>query len=312
MKKFLLAIGIGFICLFILFLYLLYTLLNITEKDIEIYYHYRPSRGRDDADFKNFKKLDSKLLSKTSATNEESSDAFELPGLYNLRLPLKTFNKKGIYTIYIKPKEIFTNIVDVSTLASHPTIKGIVLNGNSIENDLLTSNGSLVGYRVEYFNDDVRSEEFRVITSNNHCEPVAQNLNDPSQKGVRYRFNESSPLIFCTLTPSSTMSFKSNSTPFIGKATQKIALINTKFEPIMMEIEMVEHDIETVSTMLEGDQLRNLETNTISTFNNEGGIYHQVACGTITDPDTNKAHDFKVNNEYIDFSEDISIVKDNL
>ena len=285
---------------------------NITEKDVDIFYHYRPSRSQDDASFKNFKKLDSKLLSKTLANEENSSSTFELPGIYNLRLPMNTFNKKGIYTIYIKPKEITTNIIDVSTLASHPNIRGIVIDGNSIEADLLTSNGSLVGYRVEYFSDDVRSEEFRIITSNNHCEPVAQNLNDPSHKGVRYRFNETSPLIFCTLTPTSTMSFKSNSIPYIGKATQKIALINTKFEPIMLEIEMVEHDIETVSTMLEGDQLRNLETNTISTFTEEGGIYHQVACGTITDPDTNKAHDFKVNNKNIDFSEDIKIVKDNL
>lgn len=285
---------------------------NITEKDVDIFYHYRPSRSQDDASFKNFKKLDSKLLSKTLANEENSSSTFELPGIYNLRLPMNTFNKKGIYTIYIKPKEIITNIIDVSTLASHPNIRGIVINGNSIEADLLTSNGSLVGYRVEYFTDDIRNEDFRIITSNNHCEPVAQNLNDPSHKGVRYRFNETSPLIFCTLTPTSTMSFKSNSIPYIGKATQKIALINTKFEPIMLEIEMVEHDIETVSTMLEGDQLRNLETNTISTFTEEGGIYHQVACGTITDPDTNKAHDFKVNNKNIDFSEDIKIVKDNL
>lgn len=285
---------------------------NITEKDVEIFYHYRPSRSQDDISFKNFKKLDSKLLSKTLGETEDGGNTFELPGIYNLRLPLNIFNNKGIYTIYIKPKEIITNIVDVSTLAAHPNIRGIVINGNSIENELLASNGSLVGYRVEYFSDDVRNEEFRIITSNNHCEPVAQNLNDPSQKGIRYRFNESSPLIFCTLTPTSAMSFKSNSIPYIGKATQKIALINTKFEPIMMEVEMVEHDIDTVSTMLEGDQLRNLETNTISTFNNEGGIYHQVACGTITDPDTNKAHDFKVNNKNIDFSEDISIVKDNL
>ena len=286
---------------------------NITEKDVEIFYHYRPSRSQDDASFKNFKKLDSKLLSKTLADVGDNSSTFELPGLYNLRLPLNTFNKKGIYTIYIKPKEVTTNIVDVSTLASHPNIRGIVINGNSIENDLLTTNGSLVGYRVEYFSDnDARSEEFRIITSNNHCEPVAQNLNDPLQKGIRYRFNESSPLIFCTLTPTSTMSFKSNSIPYIGRATQKIALVNTKFEPIMMEIEMVEHDIDTVSTMLEGDQLRNLETNTISTFTEDGGIYHQVSCGTITDPDTNKAHDFKVVNKNIDFNEDIKMVKDNL
>lgn len=285
---------------------------NINEKDVEIYYHYRPSRSEDDVNFKTFKKLNSRLLSKTLGVDEDNSDTFELPGMYNLRLPLNTFNKKGIYTIYIKPKEIITNIIDVSTLASYPNIKGIVIDGSSIENDVLTSNGSLVGYRVEYFNGNVRDELFRIITSNNHCEPVAQNLNDPSQKGIRYRFNESSPLIFCTLTPTTTMSFKSNSIPYIGTTSQKIALVNTKFEPIMMEIEMVEHDIETISTMLEGDQLRNLETNTISTFDKDGGIYHQVACGTITDPDTNKAHDFKVNNVNIDFNEDISIVKNNL
>lgn len=285
---------------------------NITEKDIDIFYHYKPSRSEDDATFKNFKKLDSKLLSKTKASDDNTGKTFELPGLYNLRLPLNIFKEKGIYTIYIKPKEVETNIIDVSTLASYPSIKGVVIDGNSIENDLLTSNGSLVGYRVEYFNDDIRSDEFRIITSNNHCEPVAQNLNDPSQKGIRYRFNESSPLIFCTLTPSSAMSFKSNSVPYIGKATQKISLINTKFEPIMMEIELVEHDIETISTMLEGDQLRNLETNTITTYNSDGGIYHQVSCGTITDPDNGAAHDFKVVNKNIDFNENISLVKDNL
>lgn len=285
---------------------------NITEKDVEIFYHYKPSRSQDDANFKNFKKLDSKLLSKTLASSDDDNKTFELAGLYNLRLPLNIFNKKGIYTIYIKPKEIITNIIDVSTLTSHPNIKGIVIDGNSIESELLTSNGSLVGYRVEYYSDDKKDDIFRIITSNNHCEPVAQNLNDPSQKGIRYRFNESCPLIFCTLTPTSAMSFKSNSIPYIGKPTQKIALVNTKFEPIMMEVELVEHDIETISTMLEGDQLRNLETNTISTFDSDGGIYHQVSCGTITDPDTNKAHDFKVVNENIDFSEDISIVKDNL
>lgn len=287
---------------------------NINDNDIEIFYHYKPSRSEDDAQFKNFKKLDSKLLIKTKVETEEGTSTFELPGLYNLRLPLNIFSKKGIYTIYIKPKEVITNILDVSTLASHPNIRGIVIDGTSIEDDLLVSNGSLVGHRIEYYDDENnRTEEFRIITSNNHCEPVAQNLNDPLHKGIRYRFNESSPLIFCTLTPSTSMSFKSNSTPYIGRTTQKIAIINTKFEPIMLEIEMVEHDIETLTTMLEGDQLRNLETNTITTYDRNGGIYHQVSCGTITDPETGLAHDFKVVNEdNIDFNEDIKIVKDNL
>ena len=282
---------------------------NISENDIEIFYHYRPSRSQDDANFKNFKKLNSNLLAKTKF---EDSTTFELPGLYNLKLPLNTFNKKGIYTIYIKPKEIRTRIFDVSTLVAYPNIKGIVIDSKTLDN-ALRDNGSLVGYRVEYFDDDgVRSDDFRIITSNNRCEPIAQNLNNPNQTGVHYKFTENSTLFFCTLTPTTASSFKSNSIPYIGRTTQEIALINTKFEPIMMEIEMVEHDIETISTMLEGDQLRNLENNTITTFNEEGGIYHQASCGTIIDPETNKAHDFKVNNEYIDFNENITFVKDNL
>ena len=284
----------------------------IKDTDIEIFYHYRPDRSSDDSSFVNFKKIDSALLSSLKCDNDNNT-SFVLPGAYNLRLPVNIFNKKGVYTVYIKPKEIKTTIIDVSTLASHPDIKGIVIDGASIESEILTTNGSLVGYRVEYFDEQQeRTEDFRIITSNNHCEPVAQNLNDPMQKGIRYRFNENSPLIFCTLTPSSTMSFKSNSVPYIGKSAQTIALINTKFEPIMMEIELVEHDIETVSTMLEGDQLRNLENNTITTFGKNGAIYHQASCGTIIDPETGLAHDFKTTNDLIDFNEDISIVKNNL
>lgn len=283
----------------------------IDSSDIEIFYHYRPSRNSDDINFQNFKKIDSNIL--TNMSVEEDDITTLLPGMYNLRLPLNIFNKKGIYTLYIKPKEIYTNILDVSTLAAYPNIRGIVIDTSNIEDGII-ANGSLVGYRVEYFNDEnIRSSDFRIITSNNRCEPVAQNLNDSMQKGVRYRFNESSNLMFCTLTPSVGMSFKTNSMPYIGTASQKIALINTKFNPFMVEVEMVEHDDETISIMLEGEQLRNLETGTITTFNADGGIYNQVTTGTITDPDTGLVHDFKINNiNNVDFNEDIEEIKDNI
>lgn len=283
----------------------------IDSSDIEIFYHYRPSRNSDDINFQNFKKIDSNILTNMSVEEEDITTL--LPGMYNLRLPLNIFNKKGIYTLYIKPKEIYTNILDVSTLAAYPNIRGVVIDTSNIEDGII-ANGSLVGYRVEYFNDEnIRSSDFRIITSNNRCEPVAQNLNDSMQKGVRYRFNESSNLMFCTLTPSVGMSFKTNSMPYIGTASQKIALINTKFNPFMVEVEMVEHDDETISIMLEGEQLRNLETGTITTFNADGGIYNQVTTGTITDPDTGLVHDFKINNiNNVDFNEDIEEIKDNI
>ena len=62
----------------------------------------------------------------------------------------------------------------------------------------------------------------------------------------------------------------------------------------MVEIEMVEHDAETISTMLEGDQLRNLDMGTITTFNKDGGIYHQARYGNAVNPDDNEHYDFKV------------------
>ena len=43
----------------------------------------------------------------------------------------------------------------------------------------------------------------------------------------------------------------------------------------MIEVEMVEHDIETVTTMLEGSQLRDLDNGLITTFNENDEIYSQ-------------------------------------
>lgn len=272
---------------------------QITSDDVDIFYHYRPSYSSDSPDFNDtFKKLeDSNILCPCEYKQEEGNTVLELPGMYNLRLPLDKFGTKGIYTIYIKPKEIRTKIIDVSTLAAYSNVRGIVIDSTNIEgNGDILNNGNLVGYRVEYFDDlgEARTGEYRIITSNNKCEPVAQNLNDSSQKGIRYRYNDSSNLIFCTLSPSASLSYKSNSIPNIGKTNQEIVLINTKFNPISLEIEMIEHDEETISTMLEGAQVRNLNSGLITTFNKEGGIYHQAEYGNISNPSTGINHDFKL------------------
>lgn len=283
---------------------------QITAADVDIFYHYRPSYSTEAADFNSFKQLSSNLLSEVTGEYSAVADkpVLTLPGMYNLRLPLDVFGKVGIYTIYIKPKEIFTKILDGDCrLAAMSNVRGIVLDATTITDAEITNNGNLVGYRVEYFGEDgvTRTGDYRIITSNNRCEPVAQNLNDTSQKGIRYRFNDSSSLIFCTLTPSSSLSFKSNSLPGIGQTNQKIALINTKFNPIALEIEMVEHDIETVSTMLEGTQLRNLDKGTITTFNKDGSVYHQADYGNIVNPNEGVHYDFKLpKTENVDYGEE--------
>lgn len=269
----------------------------IDSSDCDIYYNYRPSRSVDSSDFPAFKQLERSLITSCEfSDNSVANKITRLPGMYNLKLPLDQFSTPGIYTVYIKPREIFGQILDVSTLSAFPNVRGIVIASTDFDSQLPDSANGLVGYRVEYFENNERTDIYRIITSSNRCEPVAQNMDSSVQKGVRYMFNESSNLWFCTLTPSTEMSFKANSNPYIGQATQKIALINTKFNPVCLEIEMVEHDIETVSTMLEGNQIRNLDAGLITTFNNDGEIYHQASYSNIANPSEGIHHDVKINN----------------
>lgn len=269
----------------------------ITSADVDIFYSYRPNRNTDDSNFSSFVKLNSDILSTVDASNNGVSLGV-LPGVYNLKLPLDKFGEPGIYTIYIRPKEIDATILDVSYLAAYPNIRGIIFNMSNISTDdsTILNNGALVGYRIEFLDENNnRTGEYRLITSNNRCEPVAQNLNDSTQNTIRYAFNDSSDMIFCTVTPSTSMSFKSNSTPYIGENGQNVKLVNTKFNPTMMEIELVEHDAETISTMLEGDQIRNLDAGLITTFNKDGEIYHQASYGHIVNKATNLNADYKLN-----------------
>lgn len=261
----------------------------ITANDVDIFYYYRPNRNSESPDFSEFKKVENPS---TWFFQCECEDGEILTGMYDLKLPAQVFGKKGIYTVYIKPKEISASILDVSTLTgSYSDIRGIVIDVSEMGE---VSNGSLVGYRVEYFNDNVRLEDYRIITSNNLCEPVAQNISSTTQKGVRYRFNDSSTLMFCTLTPTTAMSFRSSLLPNIGVTGQRIRLINTKFNPVAVEIEMVDHDEDTIATMLEGDQIRNLNNGIITTFDDDGNIYHQAKYGNITNVSEGLNSDFKI------------------
>ena len=275
---------------------------NITSDDVDIFYSYRPSRAEDSAEYSTFKKLDSKLLMNTSGKTD-GGNVEVLPGMFDLRLPLDIFGNVGIYTIYIEPKEIRTTILHISTLAAYPDVRGLVLDTNGM------SNGSLVGYRIEYFNESGdREEDFRIITSNNRCEPVAQIFNDATQNGVRYRFNDAASLMFCTVTPSTSLSFNNNTLPNIGAVGQEIALINTKFNPVCIEVEMVENDAETIATMLNGDQIRDLEHATITTFNKNHEPFSQFSYYTSKNKLGQALYEVKVKEEATESSLDYDAI----
>jgi hypothetical protein len=237
------------------------------SRDVEILYTYTPSRGESSEDFNGFKKLESSECLVPSAKHDNENNIIN--GLYKLRLPLDKFNKKGIYTLYVRPKERKAKIVDVSKLAAYPDVKGIVLDLSY--GDMKGLDENLIGYRIEFNNGDTR-----LIKSCNRCEPIVVNTGDGYPKATRYNLTDgSSNYVFCTVSPSSSPTFRPNATPYMGEPGIEVKVINTFFTPQLFSIEMVTHDMDTLSYMLEGDQVNDRDNAIITTYNDNHEIYHQ-------------------------------------
>ena len=76
----------------------------------------------------------------------------------------------------------------------------------------------------------------------------------------------------------------------------------------MLEIEMVDYDIETLSYMIGGSQVRNLENGTFTIYNDNNEIYKQYEAYTIKTQLGKPLYDVKVNKEIIDTSENYNNV----
>lgn len=278
---------------------------------VDIVYSYSRTRNSTDVEGSKFEKLSSDNMKNVVLSKSETNDNM-VDGLYNLKLPTDIFGKKGFYTIYIKPKEIPVTIMDVSTLHDFPTVRGIVIDLKAIPTELkgdASVNNGLVGYRVIYRNNDgTRSNELRIVTSNNKCEPVVNVSTTTNSNTYSYRYNENSTYTFITVTPSMPLSYKASSTPFIGKATQNIYLVNTLFEPICIELEMVENDIDTVTNILTGSQLRDLNNGLLTTFDKDNNILVQHEMSTLKSSETGTPqYEVKENrSDNIDFTQTIT------
>lgn len=271
---------------------------NINDGDIDsmvdISYCYHENRSYDSLASTQFRQLGNGILRRSRRNMDGGDETYQddvVEGMYTLQLPLSQFNRKGFYSVYIKPKEIPVTIVDVGVLTAYPNVRGIVIDTETILNEVTKrkaqTNNDLSGYRIIFLDDNGgRQDYYRIVTSNNKCEPVVQAPNSSSDKSYTYRYEDASTLTFLTVSPSSAPTFKSNATPYIGKATQKILLVNTLFEPIMLDIEMTTHDADTISYMLEGNQLRDLDNGLITTFNENNEIYVQHEQATYKDQTT--------------------------
>lgn len=262
---------------------------DVSPEDIEIILNYTPSRDLTD----NFvlKKLDATNIIRPYFNNGQTGgnpNIEILGGLYNLRLPATEFNQLGIYTLYIRPAQIRTVITDCGVLSALPNVKGIVIDLNNVPQQFVNKfvSQGLVGFRVEYLNDDGTKipNFFRIITSNFYCEPVLQNLTNTSQKAIRYRYVEGATnLMFCTLSPSSAPTNKANAVPFIGQPAQNIILTNTYFNPVTVDIEMVEYDTSTLAIALYGNQTKSIDDGIYTIYDSDNNIYKQYNLFEIRD-----------------------------
>ena len=254
---------------------------DVSPEDVEIILNYTPSR--DETDNFLLTKLDSAAVLKPYFCNDETGGnaGIEiLGGLYNLTLPADTFNKIGIYTIYVRPAQIRTTILDCGVLSALPNVRGLVIDLNSVPSDYRNKfvDQGLVGFRVEYLNSDGTKipNFFRIITSSFFCEPVIQNLTNTSQKAIRYRYTDTNTnLVFCTLTPSSSPTNKPNAVPYIGQPSQNIIVTNTFFNPITLDVEIAEHDFSTLAIALFGNQTKSIDDGIYTMYDSSNNIYKQ-------------------------------------
>ena len=289
---------------------------NNIQNYVDIYYSYSPTRNNTDVDGAPFVRVPyndvNGFLSGIRSTSDEDTGVDNIvDGLYNLKLPANIFGNKGFYTIYIKPREVPVTILDVSTLKDFPSVRGVVLDLKSlpdeIKNDASKNNG-LVGYRMILRDGDERDNNVRIVTSNNKCQPITNVATTTNVQTYSYQYNENSTFTFLTFTPSSALSFKANSTPYIGKATQNAYLVNTLFEPICVELEMVANDADTLATMISGSQLRDLNNGLITTYDENNNIFMQHEMSTLKKTETGvpqyEIREKRGNN--IDFSQTIT------
>ena len=262
---------------------------DVSPEDVQIILNYTPSRDVTD----NFilTELDAQTLLKPYFNNTETggnAGVEILGGLYNLTLPAEQFNALGIYTVYLRPAQIRTKITDCGVLSALPNVKGIVIDVTNVpvqfQNKFVPQ--GLVGFRIEYLNADGSKipNFFRVVTSSFFCEPVVTNEINTTQKSIRYRYVDgSSNLIFLTLSPSSSPTNKPNATPFIGQPNQNIIISNTFFNPVTLEIEMVEYDVSSLGIALYGNQTKSIDDGIYTIYDSENNIYRQYNLYEIRD-----------------------------
>lgn len=288
---------------------------DVSPEDVEILMVYTPSRDVTQ-DF-TLTRLDAPTILRPFFNNTATggnAGVEVLGGLYNLTLPATQFNAVGIYTLYLRPAQIRTIITDCGVLNALPNVKGIIIDVTNVppeyQNKFVPQ--GLVGFRVEYLNPDGSKipNFFRVVTSCFYCEPVVTNETNTTQKSIRYRYVDGiANLLFLTLSPSSSPTNNPNSTPYIGQPDQSIIISNTFFNPVTLEIEMVEYDISSLAIALYGNQTKSIDDGIYTIYDSQNNIYRQYNLYEIRDQFNALLYEVRQNRgTNIDFSKNFTTI----
>jgi hypothetical protein len=290
---------------------------DVSPEDVDIYYHY--VKDRNTTSTVTLKTLDATSVLTPVYHNDDTvgndpslyppvANTEILGGLYNLKLEAIDFSELGVYTLHLRPKQIRTKIPDCGVLASLPSVRGLVIDLSNIPSIDLNkfSPQGLVGYRIEYINptDSKKVPNFyRVITSNFYCEPITTNLTNTTQKAIRYRYSDSATnLMFLTITPSAAPSTRPTTTPYIGQPEQTIILTNTFFNPTTIEIDMVEHDSNTLAYALYGNQSKAVTSGIYTIYDKDDNIYKQFNLYEVKDDLNETLYEIREKRDDIDES----------
>jgi hypothetical protein len=286
---------------------------DVSPADVEIILNYTESR--DDTDNFILTTLNAQDVLKPYFNNGETGGNANieiLGGLYNLKLPAEQFNALGIYTLYIRPAQIRVPIMDCGVLSALPNVKGLIFDLSQVPSQFTNKfvAQGLVGFRIEYLDASGAKipNFFRIITSSFFCEPVVENLTNSSQKAIRYRYVDGATnLLYCTVSPSSSPSNKPNATPFIGQPNQNVILTNTYFNPVTVEVEIVEHDISTLAIALYGNQTKSLDDGIYTIYDSDNNIYKQYNLYEVRDEFNNLLYEVRQDrNNNIDYSKNFN------
>lgn len=274
---------------------------DVDYNDIDILYSFSPSREA---------VTDNQLRPMFSnISNSDFTKMFGADGAYKLKLPASIFNQLGFYVVLIKPKTFQTNIIDCSFIVTETnediqiSRKGIVIPKLQFQ-----GTGSLIGYQLEYFDDNgVKIKNFHKIVTGSDPVSVASNSNRTVQGSTAsYTLNSNGESLFLTLTPDEVSLISNTAKADLGKAGQKILISNTFFDPIMLEVEMVDQTVKTLSYGIFGNSTRDMETGLFSIFDESNNLYKQYNLLTRKKTFSNGNIDYKEKRTTINYKQNFN------